>query len=240
MLHTVTLAIEADTAVSDGKQQQLKGTDSPRNKNKKIHTMGVCKGLLLSAITGEKGVTCSSCAGTHSHAVWFGWIYLAGQPLNGQTDSRVSNSQIFWVSKYVGTRKKSEQTMKFQVLVVQCGIASSLSGLIAWQQMLGECHSSCKKAESKCSPSTWQSTDISTRLPTVRSLLTSSTSGCSRSDPHYWRWRWWQGLLGEDDSRHCWRQWTHPEHNKTSHGTYIYTTVQVHCSAVVPSGLLIV
>ena len=152
MLHTITLAIEADTAVSDGKQQQLKGTDSPRNKNKKIHTMGVCKGLLLSAITGEKGVTCSSCAGTHSHAVWFGWIYLAGQPLNGQTDSRVSNSQIFWVSKYVGTRKKSEQTMKFQVLVVQCGIASSLSGLIAWQQMLGECHSSCKKAESNVLP----------------------------------------------------------------------------------------
>ena len=33
------------------------------------------------------------------------------------------------VFKYVGTRKKFKQTMKFQVLVARCGIALSLSGL---------------------------------------------------------------------------------------------------------------
>ena len=48
-----------------------------------------------------------------------------------QTTVNVSfpDEVITAVSKYVGTRKKIEQTMKFQVLVAWCGIALSLSGL---------------------------------------------------------------------------------------------------------------
>jgi len=103
--------------------------------------------------------------------------------------------------------KKLKPTMKFQlqVLVAQRGIALSLSGL--WWQMSSKCHSSRKKAESNI---LWAQhlTDISTRLPTVRSLFT--TSGYSRSDPH-----------GEDEGdgkaylekmmwRYCRRQWIQP------------------------------
>ena len=97
--------------------------------------------------------------------------------------------------------KKFEQTIKFQVLVAQYGIALSLSSL-QWQ-MLGECHSSHKKVEFNILPALDRHI---TRLPTeIFAVYTSSTSGCSRSDPHYWRWhwwwwrwRWWQGLLGDD------------------------------------------
>jgi len=101
--------------------------------------------------------------------------------------------------------KKLKQTMKFQVLVARCGIALSLSGL--WWQMSSECHSSRKKAESNILRAQ-HLTDISTRLPTVRSSFT--TSGYSRSDPH-----------GEDEGdgkaylekmmwRYCRRQWIQP------------------------------
>ena len=99
--------------------------------------------------------------------------------------------------------KKLKQTMKFQVLVA--GIALSLSGL--WWQMSSKCHSSRKKAESNILRAQ-HLTDISTRLPTVRSSFTAS--GYSRSDPH-----------GEDEGdgkaylekmmwRYCQRQWIQP------------------------------